>query len=66
MKYRCIILWWPRRMRCVVHVQNGKEVNAYRVLAGKYERKGSPGRLRDGWEGNIKKDLKETSWADAD
>jgi hypothetical protein len=33
--------------------------NAYRVLVGKIEGEGSLGRLRTGWENNIKMGLEE-------
>jgi hypothetical protein len=35
--------------------KHGKEVNAYRVLAGKILKKGITSKSRHGWEGNIKK-----------
>ena len=39
---------------------------AYKVLTGKPEGKRSHGRLRRGWEDNIKMDLQEVRWGDMD
>jgi len=45
----------------------GEERNAYRVSVGRPERKGSLGRSRLRWEGNIKKrNLKEIDWKGVD
>jgi hypothetical protein len=40
----------------------GENMNAYKVLVGKPERKRPLGRPRHGWEDNIKMDLREIGW----
>jgi hypothetical protein len=50
-----------RRMRWVGHVaQMGKGRGIYSVLVGRPDSKRSLGRPRNGWEDNIKMDLRET------
>jgi hypothetical protein len=41
---------------------NGEKSNAYRILAGKPNRKRPLGRPRHGWVDNSKMDLRETGW----
>jgi hypothetical protein len=49
-----------RRTRRAEHVAHkGERRGAYRVLAGKPERKRPLGRPRRRWEGNIKMDIQE-------
>jgi hypothetical protein len=49
------------RVRWVEHVMPIEEMrNMYRILVGKPVGKRSLGRTRHKWEGNIKRDLKET------
>jgi hypothetical protein len=56
-----------RRMRWAGHVARmGAEKNAYRILVGKPEGKRPLGRPRSRWVDNIKMDLRETGWSDAD
>jgi hypothetical protein len=38
------------------------EINAYKILVGKPERKRPLGRRRSRWEDNIRKDLREIEW----
>ena len=52
-----------RRMRWAGHVARvGKGRGVYRVLVGTPEGKRSLGRLRCGWEDNIKMKLQEVGW----
>jgi len=52
-----------RRMRWAGHVARvGKGRGVYRVLVGTPEGKRSLGRLRCGWEDNIKNKLQEVGW----
>jgi hypothetical protein len=44
----------------------GEKRNAYRILAGKPERKRSLGRARLRWVGSIKTDVREIGWDDMD
>jgi hypothetical protein len=44
---------------CSTH---GEKRNAYRILAGKPERKRPLGRPRRRWEDNIRMDLREIGW----
>jgi hypothetical protein len=45
---------------------NGGEEDAYRILRGEPERKRPLGRPRHRWVDNIKPDLREIGWDDAD
>jgi hypothetical protein len=48
-----------RRMRWAGHsAQTEEKRNAYRILVGRPEGKGPPGRRRRKWEDNIKIDLR--------
>jgi hypothetical protein len=44
----------------------GERRGAYRVLAGKRERRRPHGRTRRRWEENIKRDLREVGWGNID
>jgi hypothetical protein len=56
-----------RRMRWAGHVVRMGEVRgAYKILVGKPEGRRPLGRSRRGWEDNIKMDLEETGFGDAD
>jgi hypothetical protein len=56
-----------RRMRLAGHVARmGEKRNAYRLLVGKPEGKRPLGRPRRRWVDNIKMDLREVGWRDAD
>jgi hypothetical protein len=56
-----------RRMRWARHVaQMGENINAYRLLVGKPERKRPLGRPRRRWVDNIKIDLLEIGWSGVD
>jgi predicted small integral membrane protein len=45
---------------------HGEMRNAYKILAGKPERKTALGRHRHRWEDNIKMDLRETGFGHVD
>jgi hypothetical protein len=45
---------------------NGEKRNAYKILVGKPEAKGSLGRPRRRWEDNIIMDLREIGWGGLD
>jgi hypothetical protein len=52
-----------RRMRWKGHVARmGETRNAYRILVGKPEEKGSLGKSRRNWVDNTKMDLRDTGW----
>jgi hypothetical protein len=56
-----------RKMRWARHVERlGAKRNAYRILAGKPERKKPLGRPGCRWVVNIKMDLRETRWGGMD
>jgi hypothetical protein len=56
-----------RRMRWALHVARmGEGRGVYRVLVGKPEGKGPLGRLRRGWEDNIKMDVQEVGFGSVD
>jgi hypothetical protein len=40
----------------------GNERSAYKIVVGKREGRRPLGRLRRGWEDNIRMDLRETGW----
>jgi hypothetical protein len=44
----------------------GQMRNAFKVLVGKPEGEGPPGRPRRRWEGNIRMDLNEIGWEGVD
>jgi hypothetical protein len=46
----------------MVCITNGAKRNAYRILAGRPERKRPLGRPRHKWVKNIKMDLREIRW----
>jgi hypothetical protein len=52
--------WRTRLAGYVTRMADGK--GAYRVLAGKLERRRSLGRRRHKWENNIKMDLRQMGW----
>jgi hypothetical protein len=57
----------PRRMKWAGHVARMREKrNAYRLLAGKPERKRPLGRPRRRWVDDIRLDLGEVGWGDVD
>jgi hypothetical protein len=45
---------------------NGENRNAYKILVGKTEGKGPPGRPRRRWVDNVKTDLREIGWGGMD
>jgi hypothetical protein len=47
-------------------IKNKEKRNAYRILVGKPEGESSLGRQRRRWADNIKMDLREIGWDDAD
>jgi hypothetical protein len=52
-----------RRMRWARHVARmGEKRDAYRILAGRPERRRQFGRPRRRWEDSIKMDLQEVGW----
>jgi hypothetical protein len=56
-----------RRMRWVGHVARiGEKRNTYRLLVGKPEGRRPLGRPRCRWVDNIRMDLVEVGWGDAD
>jgi hypothetical protein len=56
-----------RRMRWAGHVARmGAKRNAYRILVGKPEGKRPRGRIKRGWENNIRMDLREIGWGGMD
>jgi hypothetical protein len=56
-----------RRMRWVRHVSRmGENLNIYRLLVGKSEKKSPPGNPRRIWEDNIKMGLREIGWGGID
>jgi hypothetical protein len=56
-----------RRMRWAGHVSRmGEKRNAYRLLVGKPEGRRLLGRPRRRWLDNIRMDLVEVGWGDAD
>jgi hypothetical protein len=55
-----IIMTKPRRMRWTGHVARMRtKRNPYRILVGEPDRKRPVGRLRRGWVGNLKMDLRQ-------
>jgi hypothetical protein len=54
-------MWWAWHVACM-----GKKRNAYMVLVEKLEGKRPLGRHRRMWEDNIKINLREIGWDDAD
>jgi hypothetical protein len=62
-----IRMFKSRRMRWAGHVARmGAKRNAYKILVGNPEGKGSLGRPRHRWVDNIKMDLREIEWGDMD
>jgi hypothetical protein len=49
-----------------IYSTNGEKRNAYRLLVGKPEGKSPIGRPRCRWMDNIRMDLVEVGWGDAD